>query len=157
MLGSSPRAHTAAGCSGRDGRAQRAPASAQLTQSSFSEKRQFHLEASNLLKAFGFAGGLGLLITGPLLPKQGAPLLQELLLPLGNLGRMHLTYSLASWLSVCCSLSAARATRNLKSALRRWRFFVIISSTCFVVIVADLYFACGLVSGTNYSRSPVSA
>jgi hypothetical protein len=48
-------------------------------------------------------------------------------------------------------LMAARATRNLKSALRRWRFFVIIPSTCFVVIVADLYFTCGLVSGTNYN------
>jgi hypothetical protein len=59
----------------------------------FFEPLQFHLEASNLLKEFGFAGGLGLLVAGALLAEEGAPLLQELLLPLRNLGRMHLVFA----------------------------------------------------------------
>jgi hypothetical protein len=35
----------------------------------FFEPLQFHLEAADLFKEFGFAGGLDLLIAGPLLPK----------------------------------------------------------------------------------------
>lgn len=41
----------------------------------FFHPRQFHLEAPNLFKEFSFTGGLGLLVTGPLLAEQGAPLL----------------------------------------------------------------------------------
>ena len=58
-------------------------------------------------------------------------------------------YALARWRSVCCSVTASRETRNVRSTVRRWRALSIVSSTCRLLILPAPFNACGSFSGAN--------
>lgn len=92
-----------------------------------------------------------MLLADPLLPEQVRPTVQQLLLPLRDLGRMHtiLAGELAERL-----LLFERLKRHLEFELGTPALALLRhdSPTCTVPILADrLYFARGLDSGTNHT------
>ncbi len=104
-----------------------------------------------LLKEYGFAGCLVVLLPDPLLPKQARPAVQQLLRPLRDLRQMNaiLACELAERL-----LRFERLKRHLEFELSTPALALLRHdpSTCALPILADrLYFARGLDSGTNHT------
>jgi hypothetical protein len=63
------------------------------TVNGFFHPGQFHLEPANLRKQFGFTRRLRLLFTHLLPTKEAAATVEQLLLPLGDVGRMHRVFT----------------------------------------------------------------
>jgi hypothetical protein len=111
---------------------------------------QFHLEPANLLKQFGFTRRLRLLFTHLLPTKEAAATVEQLLLPLGDLGRMHLVFTgkLAERLLL---FGCFEGEAELELSTPMLAFLGHTPSTIRYKYFTASHLSCGLVSGDNYN------
>jgi hypothetical protein len=112
---------------------------------------QFHLEPANLRKQFGLTRRLRLLFTHLLPTKAAAATVEQLLLPLGDWGRMHLVFTgkLAERLLL---FGCFEGEAELELSTPMLAFLGHTPSTIRYKYFTASHLSCGLVAGDNYNQ-----